>query len=312
MISRNVSPKFIIVIRTAGERTFEACKTLVLQQISEDCLHIVNERPFEAALRRCYQIGIESNAEWMITLDADVLLRKGAIQGLLAEATAMPSNHFQIEGRVFDKLTNRIRWASHRCYRIQYLPEAVTCLPENREQIRPEFTTLERMKALGYPYLRSQRIYGIHDFEQSYTDIYRKAFVHAQKHQVWLFEMLEHWKSQAPADRDFLVALRGVADSITALQPPRIDQRDFQVGAVRMLQDLGLEEKPRLSALSIEIIEDRLTSAQIATNSPLTNASRWQRLADRYARLGPWRFIPHLFGSVLCDIGSAIKRFAEH
>ena len=310
MTARSIAPNFIVVIRTAGERTFETCNSLVLKQVPASCLHIVNERPFEAALRRCYQIGIESNADWMVTLDADVLLREEAIQGLLSEATAMPSNHFQIEGRVFDKLTHRVRWAGYRCYRIQYLKEAVTCLPEHREQIRPEFTTLERMQAQGYPYLRSQAIYGIHDFEQSYADIYRKAFVHAEKHQVWLYEMLEHWKSQASSDHDFLVALRGAADSLTALQAPRIDQRDFQAGAERMLTDLGLQEKPNLSTLSIQTIESILASAQIATNSQPT--SRWQRLADRYTRLGPWRFAPHLLGSALCDVGNAIKRLAEH
>ena len=56
-------------------------------------------------------------------------------------------------------------------------------------------------------------------------------------------------------------------------------------------------------------IESILTSAQRATHSQLT--SRWQRLADRYTRLGPWRFAPHLLGSALCDVGNAIKRFAE-
>ncbi|WP_225852784.1 hypothetical protein, partial [Haemophilus parainfluenzae] len=58
---------FIVVIRTAGERTFEACRALVAQQVCLDQIHVASEIPFELTLRRCYEIGIESGARWMIT-----------------------------------------------------------------------------------------------------------------------------------------------------------------------------------------------------------------------------------------------------
>jgi hypothetical protein len=315
MTARSIPPSYIVVIRTAGERTFEACRALILRQIPEDRLHVVDERPFEAALRRCYQIGIESDAEWMITVDADVLLRDGAIEGLLAEATAMPRDHFQIEGMVFDKLTNRARWAGYRCYRTEHLAEAQTHLPADRAEIRPEFNTLERMAAKGKHYLRSGEIYGIHDFDQYYADIYRKALVHAEKHPFWVMEMLKHWKRHARDDADMRMALRGAADGLATLEPPRIDLRDFQVGAERALQELGLAEKPPMEVA--DLVGDQV-AAVLRSDDFVVEAipfphggTRLQRFTARYQRLGLWRFVPYVLGSALCDAGNAIKRLAK-
>jgi hypothetical protein len=307
--------RYVVVIRSAGERTVESCKSLVLQQIPEANLYVVDARPFEAALRRCYRIGIESGVEWMVTVDADVLLRDGAIEGLLSEACAMPKDHFQVEGLVFDKLTDRARWAGFRCYRVQYLGQAERLLPADRAEIRPEFATLEAMAAEGYPYLRSARLYGLHDFEQYYRDIYRKALVHAEKHRAWLLDLLSRWKLAAVGDGDFRIALRGAADGLTAITSPRIDLRDYVETAVRAVSELGLEEKPALSATDLgsgyveTIIADSLATSE--QRVPEFRTTRTQRLAARYAALGPWRFVPHLFGAALVDIGRAIKRCAE-
>ena len=61
----------IVVIRASNERTFDLCKALCLAQGVES-LSIVQEVPFEEALRKCYEIGIASNKKWMVTVDADV------------------------------------------------------------------------------------------------------------------------------------------------------------------------------------------------------------------------------------------------
>lgn len=309
------NPSCFVVIRTAGERTFEACKSLVLKQIPEDHLHIVNERPFEVALRRCYQIGLESNAKWMITLDADVLLRENAIAGLLSEAEAMPTDHFQIEGMVLDKLTHRFRWAGYRCYRVKYLQAALSLLPADRAEIRPESTTLEKMMVQGYPFLRSNQVYGIHDFEQNYRDVYRKTYVHADKHQIWLPEILATWKRLAREDADFRIALRGAYDGLLATESPRIDTRDYSEPAERAMTDLGLTEKNELlgECCGFPKVEALINKAVNSPGVPRlgTYSTRSQRLSDRYQRLGPWRIGPYLIGALLCDVGNIFKRMAE-
>ena len=315
MVYKIDNQPIIVVIRTAGERTFAACKFLVLKQVPEHCLYIVNERPFEAALRRCYRIGMESGAQWMITLDADVLLREDAIKGLLSEAASMPENHFQIEGMILDKLTHRFRWAGYRCYRVKHLKAALSLIPPDRAEIRPEFTTLETMAARGYPYQSSRKIYGVHDFEQYYRDTYRKAFVHANKHHAWLLEMTSVWKRLSIDDADFRIALRGACEGLVATESPRIDKRDYLEHAERAMADLGLTEKGDLSSgrFGFSEIEALISGAQNSPDvaQPQPCNSRIQQLVARYRELGPWRIGPYLVGVLLCMMGNEIKKIAR-
>ena len=314
MAARSIPPTFIVVIRTAGERTFEACKALILRQVPEDRLHVVDERPFEAALRRCYQIGIESDTEWMITVDADVLLRDGAINGLLAEAAAMPPDHFQVEGTVFDKLTNRARWAGLRCYRTAYLPAAASLLPNEGEQIRPESSTIHRFVDCGHPFQRSTTVYGVHDYDQYYRDVYRKVFVHASKHAHLLPELLRWWKTHAHMDADFRVALRAACDGLTASETPKADSRDYASLACNALTDLGFLDKPPLAINAIGSRDvDALLQAVRASGAldSTDTAASWTRLRTRYQRLGLLRLAPYLVGAFLSDLGVAMKGLAE-
>ena len=308
---------FIVIIRTTGERTFRICQAIILEKVSHDRLYTVNEYPFEAALRRCYQIGIESNADWMITLDADVLLREGAIQGLLSEAAAMPSNHFQIEGRVFDKLTHRVRWAGYRCYRTGFLPSALEKLPKNKTVIRPESTTIEWMATHGYPSCKSNYVYGIHDFEQAYVDIYRKARIHAVKHKLWLCEMMLHWHNMGSKDTDFKIAIQGAADGLCDSDSVTIDARLYSQQAQSVLSKLKLNEKSPLEPTSLSegyvetTIEYANKSRDILWLAHYGNSPR-ERFRSRLRRLGILRFIPYTIGAAMTDIGTHLKRIAEH
>lgn len=315
MTSPSVQSDFVAVIRTTGERTFETCRRLVLEQMPETRLHVVKEYPFEAALRRCYEIGLNSGAEWMVTIDADVLLKRNAIASLLEEAAAMPENHFQMEGMVLDKLTRRFRWAGYRAYRVRHLDAAWKLLPADRAEIRPESSTLDRMAAQGYPYLRSRRIYGVHDYEQYLRDIYRKAYVHASKHPQWLPELLATWKNLARSDVDLRVALAGAHDGLLAHEEPRIDTRDFLGKTEEILAKLGLEEKEALASDGVvfetidELIGNAIKSPEI--KEVAVDASPPSQLARLFSGLGPIRILPYLAGAVLCRLGDCIKRLAK-
>lgn len=316
MTGASGTPVFVVVIRAAGERTFDACKTLVLKQVPHAVVHVVDERPFEAALRKCYRIGIETSAEWMVTLDADVLLRDEAINELLAEAMAMPPNHFQIEGMVYDKLTNRVRWAGYRCYRVQHLTVAECLIPPDRQEIRPESTTLERMAARGHPSRRSCKVYGIHDFEQSFSDIYRKTRVHSVKHQSWLYNLLPQWKIACIKDPDFRVALRAAADGLSDFNQSAIDARWYRTQAEVVLRELGLSEKIRLDPASVtkEYVEAVIGSVLDSPDiSWLVHDgdSPSERFHSRLRRLGALRIAPYMIGAVMVNIGTLLKRIAE-
>jgi hypothetical protein len=310
------NPDLIVVIRTVGERTFETCRNLVIQQIPENLVYIVSEQPFEATLRRCYEIGIASGAKWMMTLDADVLLRENAIQDFLTEAGKLPENYFQIEGLLHDKLTGLYRKVGHRMYRTKYLEKALECLPQPRETIRPEYTALLRMEQLGYLSLEIGTVFGIHDYEQYLNDIYRKAFVHAQKHPEWIPRFIEQWKEKADEDDDCRIALRGLYDGLMFTGKATIDKRDFIDNAKIALQNLNLSEKDQLTPgkadlnlvnsilLAVGIVPADRLPGQRVTNQ----LSRTQRMKEKYTQLGLTRFFIYSLGVVLSRVGELLKR----
>lgn len=240
---KSIIDSTIVVIRSADERTHDVCRELVLKQVSASCLSIVQECPFEAALRKCYKIGIDSDAKWMVTVDADVLLMENSIEFLVQAAEQMPANYFQLEGRIFDKITGLYRQAGHRIYRTEYLREALKLIPQDGNQIRPEYYTLQHMGQIGYPSRRVAGVVGLHDFEQYYSDLYRKSFVHAIKHKWLVSSLIERCTSHLHQDADFLVILKGMWDGLTTDDTVSIDKNKFLDSSRNVLVNLGLTEK---------------------------------------------------------------------
>ena len=307
--------KIIVVIRSAGERTVEACKASVLKQVRKECLYVVQECPFEAALQKTYEIGLESNADWLMTLDADVFLREDAVSKLLLEAEKLPAHYFHIEGLVHDKLTGMYRKAGHRLYRTKYLQTARQLIPRDGSEIRPEYAILQRMETKGFPSLEINAVFGIHDYEQFLRDIYRKAFVHAHKHPNWLPQLFTRFKHLANKQDDFRIALRGLYDGLLSFDEVKIDTRDFVGAADNALEELGLQEK---EPMSIEEYDSRWVEEILAETGELpcsqdSNSlnAKLVRLKSRYDRLGTLRIVPYFFGAMLCDVGATIKRLVE-
>lgn len=305
----------IVIVRSSAERTERICRNLVLGELPEDRLYTVQERPFSAAVRRCYEIGISSGANWIITVDADVLLRRGALEGLLREAKRMPRRYFQIEGMVLDKLMHRFRWASHRCYRGEYLPLALDVLSEASADLRPESTTIRLMESLGYGARRSHRLYGVHDFEQFYVDIYRKALVHAAKHPQWAAEMFSIWKATSASDPDSCVALRGAVDGLTLEIEARADVEHYRAPAQCALSDLGLAEKAAMSDISSQVIEKWIESFRAAPNVQRFCGPRPYKWRERIWALqscyGLVQALPYVLGAMLRQAGESMVNYSE-
>lgn len=317
----------IVVIRSAGERTTDVCRDLVLQQVPPHRVHMVCDFPFEKTLRRCYEIGIASDAKWMMTLDADVLLRQGAVQDFLNEAEALPLNYFQIEGLLHDKLSSLHRKAGHRMYRTRYLRQAVQCLPQPRTELRPERATLRKMERLGYLSEEIKMVFGIHDYEQFYKDIYRKTFVHAKKHPGKLRTLIELWTENANQDIDFQVALRGLYDGLMYTHSVAIDKRDFVDRAETALQELDVIEKETAPELNfcIDLVRSTLNEHKpLDSEKQLLNTKEYSQmklesekktkkislLKHKYYQLGAIRLALYLTGTSLSSLGSYLKKIS--
>lgn len=306
----------IVILRAAGERSLDASLALVHAQVPRDRVFVVEERPFERALRTTYERGIQQASKWTVTLDADVLLQDGAIAALIGEAERMPESYVQIEGRIFDKLTGLFRQAGHRVYRTSLLKEALRHVPEPATVLRPEYETLLKMTALGHRSRRVAHVVGLHDFEQYYRDIYRKAYVHARKSRGWVPLMVERCLRYAGSDRDFDVVLKGLCDGLTTNDAVSIDTRHFE-GRLSdaWLKSIGLEEKPPLGGAQLSSSALQQTCRDVLRSHvapifdtvdepppPLTARHvHWRHYRDRIADKG-------VVSGTMSSIGSVIKR----
>jgi hypothetical protein len=99
--------------------------------------------------------------------------------------------------------------------------------PYEKENIRPESTIIRKLQHQGYVYKKVNQFIGLHDFEQHYHDIARKAFTHAQKHTAYLGELVTYWKHASKNDRDFEVALFGLSKGIVHNEAVKINIDNF-------------------------------------------------------------------------------------
>jgi hypothetical protein len=304
--------KAVAVIRSASERTLDGCRALLSRQLPEGAVHVLDERPFEAALRACYRIGIESEVEWMVTVDADVLPRPGAVRDLLAVAESLSDDYLQIEGLIHDKLLGGYRTAGHRVYRTRHLQKALDALPPDATQIRPETWVIERLAGEGHRSTTCEVIFGVHDYEQFYRDIYRKSFVQGQKFREWLPRVVPRWRDLADDDPDFRVAMRAFFDGFESPELASLDARRYADRAADALRRLGINEKSELPPDDLDgnggpDLPSRVIAAQPYVRPAMT---RYDRIKDAYRRLGAIRMVPLALGSALCLVGNGLRRVA--
>ena len=214
----------IFVIRSVGERTERLCYELIQAQgIAGENIVIVNEKPFNLALKKSYEIGIMSQKSWLFCIDADVLLRSGSIKKILEYALRQPKKVFEIQGYISDKFLGCIRTGGVHLYRTKFLETALKFLSENEINNRPEATTLKLMQKTGHPYVIVPLVIGLHDFEQEPFDIFRTMFVYSHKHTAILPDLIEYWRRESLNDSDFKVALAGLAEGLQYPHQIKID-----------------------------------------------------------------------------------------
>lgn len=202
------------IIRSIGERTEKYCKEIICQQgVAEDNIFIVNKTPFTEALKESYKIGIKQNKKWTFCIDADVLIRNGIKERFLSHTSNVKNNTFEIQALVLDKFTGGPRAAGNHLYRTEFLSIALNHIPSDTV-LKPESYVINKMASIGYPYKEIPIIIGLHDYEQYYEDIHRKAFIFGRKFERRLELFVKYWKKHADDDHDYKVALYGLSDSM--------------------------------------------------------------------------------------------------
>jgi hypothetical protein len=309
-----------IVVRSSGERTEELCKEFILaQDVDLSNVFVVKEIPFSASMRKSFTIGIENSLFWTFCIDADVLLRPGAVAGMLRLAQEKEDHFCEIQGLVLDKFFGGPRDAGNHLYRTSLLDNLITKIPAEGEDIRPEYYALQKMTSAGYSWQTVPCLLGLHDFEQYYRDIFRKCFVQAHKHVHYTDLFLSVWRNNVMKDKDYWVALQGFAAGVKHTNDVRINVR--QEIYKQEYNTLQIDEKKSLSpnGLSIHDIdkiisdwkEPELYNKKFPTKLGLTPPhSIREQFINRLYILGLLRMIPYSIGCLFYCIGNKLKKWS--
>jgi len=235
---------YIVTIRTTGERTKDACIRSILDEgIDESRIHLIEEAPFKKALETCFEIAIDHNVKWLLTVDADMIIVPGTLQPFFETAEQMPDHFLQIQGKIIDKLTGMLRKGGPRIYRVRLLKRAVNLSESLKDHIRPESRIISMMGDYGFPSRYISPVICFHDFEQYYSDVYRKSYVHAVKHEKNLSQIQAHAAKYKDHDPDYRVILKAIYDSLSGNTSVKIDKRILADETRKALAELGLTEK---------------------------------------------------------------------
>ena len=240
------------VVRSAGERTVEACADLIRAFVPAYRVTIVEERPFAAAIAKTYRLAAASGCKWTFCIDADVFVHAEGFRQLYEVAESLHDSIWYVQGLTVDKFIPIIRTAGNGIYRSSVASIAISEIPEDGTTLRPEATTIDRMLVRGYQAYRTPIVVGIHDFEQHYHDIARKTFLHYHKHHNVRPEMQGYWRSQQEADPDFRVALMGARLGESFRDSLRIDREFKRREIATELEAIHLTPKPPIAPGAID------------------------------------------------------------
>ena len=147
------------------------CTHLIQQFAPAERVRVIHERPFNAAVRRGFELGAASGLKWTCCIDADVLLLEEEITEQLRRAESLEENIFCVQGLVYGKFLPMRRPAGNHLYRNALVEQAIPLIPPDGDALRPESVTTQAMKDQGYFTYQTDVVVGLHDYEQYYRDI---------------------------------------------------------------------------------------------------------------------------------------------
>lgn len=238
------SSDLTIVVRASGERTQNLCCELLRQESTGNNVFITEENSFSSALRKSFSIGIKQQKKWTLMVDADVLARPRVIKDLLVRAENSPGEISIFQTSMLDKFFGGIRVGGMKLYRSEVLPMALELVPEISH--RPEAHVIKALHKKNTYVDITDIVCGLHDFEQYYSDIFRKGFTHGIKHASLVQLLLPYWKRMGVKDRDFAVLIDGLAVGLRHKDDLQLSKSEVASEFHRYIVSSGVEEKSPL------------------------------------------------------------------
>lgn len=240
---------FEYVIRTIGERTEEVCIEIVSRQKGEhEKVSILNEDTHVDAIEKTFMLGLRSDADWLVAIDADMLLLPNGISVIRDEIESCARNVFIAYPAVYDKLYSIRRWGVS-VYRTSMLEELYNAFNElrNKRHLKIEGGAIKAVAKGENKIFYSRKVVALHDFDQYYRDLYRKVYLNTIRNPGYDKKAKKNWAKISRQDADYLVMLHAMQDAQTERRKLTNSINDFTTMELsERIGKLGLKEKDPL------------------------------------------------------------------
>ncbi|MFA5703780.1 MAG: hypothetical protein WC982_09735 [Advenella sp.] len=226
-----------IIVRTVGERTADEC--IRRASLEGDVDVISGCTPFFRVLEETYKLGSTYDQEWVPVVDGDVLLTEGKITAAVKVLSEM-NGVFCLDGKTDDKILNMKRRAGIHIYRRDLMEAALQYVTES---IKPETRARQAMELnhAARTYV-GDIVFGLHDYEQYYRDLYRKAYLQVKKLGGKIGRVKKKYPMWAQNDDDYKAILAGHIAGTERRYKHVFDAAQYY-GADDAIARLGLREK---------------------------------------------------------------------
>ncbi len=242
------------VVRHINERSLPLCLCSLENQM--DSIACVSESPSLSGIQKRFALALESDAEWLLALDADIILYDGEVERMLRIAEEAYSNDPSlalINFPVWDLVSGKVLRGC-QLYPMRYVPELhafyqeLTFDPDHDRPDRGYFELFQQHAFVTDIKMRDRSV-GSHDFEQYYAHLYVKNINRCVRmdevSRQGFLEKFTGLVERVPDNPDYQVSYRGFLEGFNRQRVVTDKNRYPDVGP--LLEELGLVEKGPLS-----------------------------------------------------------------
>lgn len=216
--------KFTICIRSSGEFTANRLlKDITFQMGSDRKVYLIKDLMLYEAIEKSFEFALKDESEWLITLDADLVIFPNFLTILKKVANSMKPKEIEAHAMTIDRLFLGYRSAGNRLYRVSSIPVLQKLLKKTKNNIRPEGTMLRLAEEQGYKLKPIKDVVALHDFFQFSKDLIRKGYLCSFKHIEYSSKILSTWRKMENNCFDYSILLKGFALGLINGSEPQLD-----------------------------------------------------------------------------------------
>jgi hypothetical protein len=256
---KNFDIKLSAAIRYVDERTLDLGTERLKSQLNylgfdEENIIFVREGDFRetfiASLERA-----NFEFDWHLIVDADILPFDNAVKNLLNFTCSVSNDVCVIQPHVSDKMMLTNRPAGVHLYKTSDIPEILKVAKSMPNSLRPETHALNAYRKISNKcFINVPVLFGMHDYEQKYSDIYRKAFQHGIKHKTYGQALLKEWLILGEKDYDYQIIIKGYIEGYFSQKNTCISSEDQDL--YENFKKLKIMEKQPLNIKNFEYETD--------------------------------------------------------